>query len=78
MKLKDFIEKELTKDGSEEKTALWTVLKNIIIDCKNHLSQITTQLSDFDIHPKLFYELGVYSTQITPVFHSIRSTFPVV
>lgn len=50
MKLYDFINDKLSKDGGNEKTALWTVLKEAIEDCKTHLSQITTQLNDFDIH----------------------------
>ena len=50
MKLYDFIDKQLSKDGVEEKAALWSVLKNATEDCKTHLSQITAQLNDFDIH----------------------------
>ena len=50
MKLYDYIEEKLGKNGNEEKTALWAALKDAIIDCKTHLSQITVQLNDFDIH----------------------------
>lgn len=50
MKLYDFIEENLSKDGSEEKTALWSTMKTATQDCKTHLSQITAQMSNFDIH----------------------------
>lgn len=50
MKLYDFIVEKLKTDGNEQSNALWSVLKSAIEDCKSHLSQITVQLSDFDIH----------------------------
>lgn len=50
MKLCDFINEKLSKDKIEEQNVLWSVLKTATEDCKSHLSQITTQLYDFDIH----------------------------
>ena len=50
MKLYNFIEENLKIDDNEQKAALWSALKGAIKDCKTHLSQITAQLNDFDIH----------------------------
>ncbi len=50
MKLDDFIEEKLKIDGNEAKATLWSTLKDAIEDCKTHLSQITAQLNNFDIH----------------------------
>ena len=34
---------------------MWSALKGAIKDCKTHLSQITAQLNDFDIHDTNHY-----------------------
>ena len=47
MELKKLIEEKL---GAEKCPSLWKFLEKTIDDCKHHLSQITTQMKNYDIH----------------------------
>ncbi|ADZ82103.1 HD domain-containing protein [Cellulosilyticum lentocellum] len=50
MRIEEQIECILKQCQSEKLNSIWRVTKEIIKDTKDHLKQITTQMSSFDIH----------------------------